>query len=58
MKRMNWLFAAGLVFFTLCFLTGSATAQEITIALEQDAAFTKGKTYFLDERQTRLHLIR
>ena len=33
MKRMNWLFAAGLVFFTLCFLTGSATAQEITIAL-------------------------
>ena len=33
MKRMNWLLTAGLVFCTLCFLTGSATAQEITIAL-------------------------
>jgi len=32
--------------------------QEISIALEQDAAFTKEKTYFLDKRQTQFHLIR
>jgi Xaa-Pro aminopeptidase len=32
--------------------------QEITIALEQDAAFTKKGAYFLDGRQTRLHIIK
>lgn len=32
--------------------------QEVTIALEQDAAFTKKGAYFLDERQTKLFLIR
>ena len=32
--------------------------QEVQIALEQDAAFTKAGTYFLDKRQTELHLIR
>ena len=32
--------------------------QEISIALEQDAVFTKAKSYFLDKRQTRFHVIR
>lgn len=32
--------------------------QEVQIALEQDAAFTKARTYFLDRRQTQLHLIK
>ena len=32
--------------------------QEVTIALEQDAAFTKNRMYFLDERQTKLFLIK
>jgi len=32
--------------------------QEVTIALEQDAAFTKKETYFLDERQTKFFLIK
>jgi Xaa-Pro aminopeptidase len=32
--------------------------QEVTAALEQDAAFTKDKTYFLDKRPTTLRLIR
>jgi len=32
--------------------------QEVTIALEQDAAFTKKGTYFLDERQTKFILIK
>ncbi len=32
--------------------------QEIRIALEQDAAFTKTRIYFLDGRQTRFHLIK
>ena len=32
--------------------------QEVRIALEQDAAVTKARTYFLDKRQTSLHLIR
>ena len=32
--------------------------QEVTIALEQDAAFTKKGTYFLDERQTKFFLIK
>jgi Xaa-Pro aminopeptidase len=32
--------------------------QEVQIALEQDAAFTGAGTYFLDRRQTELHLIR
>lgn len=32
--------------------------QEVQIALEQDAAFTEAGTYFLDKRQTELHLIR
>jgi Xaa-Pro aminopeptidase len=32
--------------------------QEIRIALEQDAAFTKTGIYFLDGRQTRFHLIK
>lgn len=32
--------------------------QEVSIALEQDAAFTKDKTYFLDKRQTKFHLVR
>ena len=32
--------------------------QEVQIALEQDAAFTRAGTYFLDRRQTDLHLIK
>ncbi len=32
--------------------------QEVTIALEQDAAFTPKAIYFLDGRQTRFHLIK
>jgi len=32
--------------------------QEVQIALEQDAAFTRAGTYFIDGRQTRLHLIK
>lgn len=32
--------------------------QEVSIALEQDAAFANDKTYFLDKRQTKFHLIR
>ena len=32
--------------------------QEVTIALEQDAAFTKNRMYFLDERQTKFFLIK
>jgi Xaa-Pro aminopeptidase len=32
--------------------------QEVTAALEQDAAFTKDKTYFLDVRPTSLRLIK
>ena len=32
--------------------------QEVTIALEQDAAFTKKSVYFLDERQTMFFLIK
>ena len=32
--------------------------QEVQVALEQDAAFTKAGTYFLDKRQTQLFLIR
>ncbi len=32
--------------------------QEVVMALEQDAAFTKSGTYFLDGRQTALHLIK
>ncbi len=32
--------------------------QEVQIALEQDAAFTRAGTHFLDERQTSLHLIK
>jgi hypothetical protein len=32
--------------------------QEVQIALEQDAAFTRGGTFFLDRRQTQIHLIR
>jgi hypothetical protein len=32
--------------------------QEVQIALEQDAAFTGSGAYFLDERQTKLHLIK
>ena len=32
--------------------------QEVTIALEQDAAFTKKGTYFLEERQTKFFLIK
>jgi Xaa-Pro aminopeptidase len=32
--------------------------QEVTIALEQDAAFTKDGAYFLDARPTKLRLIR
>jgi len=32
--------------------------QEVRIALEQDAVLTKTGTYFLDRRQTALHLIR
>lgn len=32
--------------------------QEVTIALEQDAALTKEKTYFLDKRQTNLYLVK
>jgi hypothetical protein len=32
--------------------------QEVTAALEQDAAFTKDRAYFLDERPTKLRLIR
>jgi hypothetical protein len=32
--------------------------QEVTIALEQDAAFTRKGTYFLDERQTKFFLIK
>jgi Xaa-Pro aminopeptidase len=32
--------------------------QEVTIALEQDAAFTKKGMYFLDERQTKFFLIK
>jgi Xaa-Pro aminopeptidase len=32
--------------------------QEVQIALEQDATFTRAGARFLDERQTRLHLIR
>jgi len=32
--------------------------QEVRIALEQDAAFTRKEIYFLDGRQTRFHLIK
>jgi len=32
--------------------------QEVQIALEQDAAFTRSGARFLDQRQTKLHLIR
>ncbi len=32
--------------------------QEVQIALEQDAAFTRSGTFFLDRRQTELRLIR
>jgi Xaa-Pro aminopeptidase len=32
--------------------------QEVRIALEQDAAYTLSKTYFLDKRQTSFHLVR
>ncbi len=32
--------------------------QEVQIALEQDAAFTRSGTFFLDRRQTEVHLIR
>jgi len=32
--------------------------QEVTIALEQDAAFTKKSVYFLDERQTKFILVK
>jgi len=32
--------------------------QEVTIALEQNAAFTKNGVYFLDERQTKFILIK
>jgi len=32
--------------------------QEVRIALEQDAVFTRGRASFLDKRQTSLHLIR
>ncbi len=32
--------------------------QEVRIALEQDAVVSPGRTYFLDKRQTALHLIR
>ncbi len=32
--------------------------QEITVALEQDAVFTARGIYFLDGRQTKLHVIR
>jgi len=32
--------------------------QEVQVALEQDAAFTRAGTYFLDRRQTVLHLIK
>jgi hypothetical protein len=32
--------------------------QEVTIALEQDAAFTRAGTYFLNGRQTKFHLIK
>jgi len=32
--------------------------QEVQIALEQDAAFTRSGTFFLNRRQTELHLIR
>ncbi len=32
--------------------------QEVQIALEQDAAFTKSGARFLDQRQTKLHLIK
>lgn len=32
--------------------------QEVTIALEQDAAFTRKGTYFLDERQIKFFLIK
>ncbi len=32
--------------------------QEVRIALEQDAAFTKNGIYFLDGRQTQFHLIK
>ena len=32
--------------------------QEVQIALEQDAAFTRAGTFFIDGRQTKLHLIR
>jgi Xaa-Pro aminopeptidase len=32
--------------------------QEVQIALEQDAAFTKAGSHFLDRRQTELHLIK
>lgn len=32
--------------------------QEVRIALEQDAVFTRDGVYFLDGRQTRLHLIK
>jgi len=32
--------------------------QEVQIALEQDAAFTRAGARYLDERQTRLHLIK
>lgn len=32
--------------------------QEVQIALEQDAAFTRSGSHFLDKRQTQLHLIK
>ena len=32
--------------------------QDVQIALEQDAAFTKSGARFLDQRQTKLHLIK
>jgi Metallopeptidase family M24 len=32
--------------------------QEVQIALEQDAAFTREGTFFIDGRQTKLHLIK
>jgi len=34
------------------------SGQDVQIALEQDAAFTRTGTYFLDRRQTELHLIK
>ena len=34
------------------------SGQDVQIALEQDAAFTRSGTFFLDKRQTELHLIK